>query len=211
MVNWLKPYLASCYLCAFALTAPAWGQTPRPLHEQTPGWGPWQPPEQIQAAQIDSGFSNLELGGYLDFQYVCSLAQQVPMEDAVIWFRVNDLVTQLGTGEVEFGCVVGNEIVSAMHSTAINRRYRSVDCWQINTPDQSSLPVYEDYLERQKTRAVLTHGTKVDPGSYPALLNFPGLAEQPETIWALIAKPVEGWIEFGRLGSSGNFRRCPGP
>lgn len=35
-----------------------------------PGWSLWQPKAEIEKAAINSGFSNMELGGYLDFEMV---------------------------------------------------------------------------------------------------------------------------------------------
>ncbi len=186
----------------------AWAEPVRLITEQSPGWGPWQPPEQTQAAEFDAGFSNSELGGYMDMQNSCGQLQNRPMDEVVFWFRLHHLVKYLGTGWVEFGCVVGEQIRLASRISAIDRNQNYVSCWEITQAEP--LPVYAEFGQWTRPIHHLRPGATVDPGWYPATLVF--IDDQPNSsIWAHISKPVNGWIEFGSMDTNGNFQRCPGP
>ena len=82
-----------------------------------PGWSVWWPRERVEEIPIMAGFSNMELGGMLDFQAACAEAMGVPadqvsaqMDSIPYWFRISDAVGQIGTGKVEYGCWVNGTL-----------------------------------------------------------------------------------------------------
>jgi len=69
-----------------------------------PGWSLWLPKDEAKNADFDSGFSNLELGGYLEFEHSCKTSSGLPESEIKYWFRLSNRVNRIGTGTVESGC-----------------------------------------------------------------------------------------------------------
>jgi hypothetical protein len=154
----------------------------------------------------DAGFSNLELGGFLDFQAACAEAMGIPpeqvpeqMDRIPYWFRLNDLVNQLGTGSVEYGCWVNGTLRLSQTITAIRTDIDSVSCLR----SSRRLVVYAEPTTTSKRVGIVRRDGTVDPGSYPA-----SILELEGQTWIYIDRPVRGWLLQGKSGSQGNLSRC---
>lgn len=168
-----------------------------------PGWGPWQPIAEQDTAQVDTGFSNTEMGSYLNLQYFCAEQSGQPGDTFPNWFRVSALVRQIGTGMVEYGCWTGDRFISTLTSTAIDRRFNYVDCLLAVSRQGEALAIYEAPGLEQRVLGTLNRGDTVNPGSFPAVVT-----QTEELNWIAISSPVEGWVIQGAPSSGGNFRVC---
>ncbi|MBE9174953.1 SH3 domain-containing protein [Synechocystis salina LEGE 06155] len=113
-------------MAAQELNSPAMGQniTEIPSNEKladpkNQGWGPWQKIESTENLTFSSGFSNMELGGYLDYSYACEQAAQAAQRTPIFWYRLDNLVETIGTGNVEYRCTINDEIIAHHLSTAV--------------------------------------------------------------------------------------------
>lgn len=172
-----------------------------PTSIQTGGWGAWQPIDQLEKAKIDSGFSNMELGGYLDFQNACAQATGQPMETFPNWFRLSNLVNQIGTGQVEYGCWVKDQFITTFSITAIKRDTKQPYCLQVIA--KTPIDVYQQPQSTAEPIRTLRSGDKVQLDTLPAnVMTVAG------TNWIQIQSPVEGWVMQGQPEASGNLRLC---
>ncbi|MGB3759833.1 MAG: hypothetical protein WBA07_26255 [Rivularia sp. (in: cyanobacteria)] len=104
----------SLMIVAIALLLPlkvrAEASNPNGIENQAePAWSLWRRRDEAKEADFDSGFSNVELGGYLDFEYACKTSSGLLESEIKYWFRLSDIVNRIGTGKVEFGCWNGND------------------------------------------------------------------------------------------------------
>ena len=76
-----------------------------------PGWSLWRIQEEVKNADFDSGFSNSELGGYLEFENACKTSSELAESEIKYWFRLSGRVNRIGTGKVEFGCWDGKRFL----------------------------------------------------------------------------------------------------
>lgn len=61
------------------------------------GWSLWRLRDEVKDADFDSGFSNLELGGYLDFENACKTSSKLAESEIRYWFRLSNRVNRIGT------------------------------------------------------------------------------------------------------------------
>ncbi|MGB3636373.1 MAG: hypothetical protein WBA39_02105 [Rivularia sp. (in: cyanobacteria)] len=54
-----------------------------------PGWSLWRRRLRAKEADFDAGFSNLQLGGYLDFEYACKTSSGLLESEREYWFRLS--------------------------------------------------------------------------------------------------------------------------
>lgn len=173
-----------------------------PTHIKTSGWGSWQPIDQMEKANIDSGFSNMELGGYLDFQNACAQATGQPTDTFPNWFRLSNLVNQIGTGQVEYGCWVKDQFITTFSSTAVKRDTKQPYCLQVIA--KTPINVYKQPQSTAEQIRILRSRDTVQPGTLPAnVMTVDG------TNWIQIQSPVEGWVMQGPPEAPGNLRLCP--
>ena len=83
------------------------------------GWGAWQQIESTENLHFSSGFSNMELGGYLDYSYACEQAAELSNSQPIFWYRLDNLVETIGTGKVEYQCTIHDEVIANHLSTAV--------------------------------------------------------------------------------------------
>jgi hypothetical protein len=101
--------------CIFSPLAIADQGDPNGADNRTePGWGLWFPRSQVEGAGFDSGFSNSELGGFMDFEAACASATRLPNQEIDYWFRLTTSVPRIGTGSVEFGCWQDGQFVNTL-------------------------------------------------------------------------------------------------
>ncbi len=174
----------------------------QPGKSPEPGWSLWRPQAEISQADFDSGFSNLELGGYLDFENFCKTSSE---SDAKVnyWFRLSNSVNRIGTGKVEFGCWVKGRFVPGYSSTAIKRSLGTVSCLRVNSPTKKSLVIWQEPQLNSRRLGVVAHGRTVKLDSFPA-----SIVEVNGEHWLAISSPKKGWVSDGAPASSGNLRLC---
>lgn len=170
-------------------------------NKPAPGWSLWKPRSEAQNADFDSGFSNMELGGYLDFEYSCKTNAGVPENQIQYWFRLSNSVSRLGTGFIESGCWVNGKFIHTYKIPAIKSSLGSVNCFTVT--NSQGVNIYSEPNLKSKKLGNLTLGKRVDPGYYPA-----SIIESEEGTWISIKTPVEGWVFDGKLSSEGNFKLC---
>lgn len=176
--------------------------TPTVLAE--PGWGDWQNiTGSDEALPYSAGFSNLELGSYLDYEHLCAKAATAAQEPVTYWYRLSDLVWEIGTGEVENKCQIGDESVATYGSTAILTGINEPYCLRVNTDMGSGLRVREDSSVESPQIGFLANGAEIFPGSIPALIDTDETGRQ----WLWIQ---QGWVSISAgEGKYVNFRLCP--
>ncbi|MCL6435322.1 MAG: hypothetical protein K6T90_14135 [Leptolyngbyaceae cyanobacterium HOT.MB2.61] len=179
---------------------------PNRTEPPAPGWGPWQASSESEKTDYSAGFSNIELAAFLDFQTACAQSVGVPVDQLSYWFRLSHLIDQIGTGQVEYGCLVGGNITSSLTITAVKRSLEKVTCLQVNTMDGKGLPVYRKPRRTAPPIKLLPNSSKLNPGSFPALV-----ITAEDQNWVAISSPVKGWVIQGSPGSRGNLRLCSSP
>ncbi|MEM9808218.1 MAG: hypothetical protein AAF959_23370, partial [Cyanobacteria bacterium P01_D01_bin.56] len=143
--------------------------TPRALAK--PGWGEWQKiTGSNEALPYTAGFSNLELGGYLEYEAQCNQAATVAQEPFTYWYRLSNLVLDIGTGRVENRCQEGDDVVATYSSTAVLLEIDEPYCLIVNTDVGNGLRVRQDATITAQQIGFLPNGTEVFPGSLPALI-----------------------------------------
>lgn len=172
---------------------PAVAQTASsPADLSQPGWTIWRPRAEIAAAQFTSGFSNLELGGFIDFEAICQQSTGLPNEEIDYWFRLDRLVSAIGTGRVEYGCWEAGKFLHTYSSTATRTGLDWVDCLQVSTNAPNGLVIRADASSRSARLGAVPVGGRVVPSSFPAILRS---AEGRD--WIAISRPREGWVSVG--------------
>jgi Bacterial SH3 domain len=168
-----------------------------------PGWSLWRPKAEAAKADFDSGFSNSELGGYLDFENACKTDAGVPESKIQSWFRLSNSVARIGTGEVESGCWTKGRFLHTYSSTAIKSSLQNVKCLRVNSPIGNGLVIRSEPRANSKQVGVVANGQTVALGGFPAsVINTDGKN------WVAITSPVEGWVSDGSHASQGNLRLC---
>ncbi len=172
-----------------------------------PGWNLWRPKTEIPAAGFDSGFSNLELGGYLDFQHRCITQTGLPDEKIEYWFRLSNSVHRMGTGKVEFGCWYQGNFASTYESTAIKspleNYHKNYNCLRVNSPNQKSLVIRKEASKKSRRLGVVVNNKIVRTDSLPALIS-----EVDGENWVHIVYPLDGWVSDGSFAGQGNLKLC---
>lgn len=167
-----------------------------------PGWSWWKPKAEIKNADFDSGFSNLELGGYMDFEHACATEADRPNAEIDYWFRLSNSVARIGTGKVQYGCWMNGHFLQTSTSTAIKTSLGSVNCLRVNSPT-GRLAIRSEPRMSSRQVKVASNGSTVDPGYMPA-----DIIEADGQNWIAISSPVKGWISDGSPTSQGNLTLC---
>lgn len=167
------------------------------------GWSLWKKNSQLPNADFYSGFSNSELGGYMDFEMACAAATNLPNSKIDYWYRLSNLVNRIGTGQVEFGCWLNGRFLYTFSSTAIKRSQDNVNCLRVKTPTGKGLIIRSQPNEGSPQIGVVGNGKTVNPGSFPA-----SIVEVDGENWLAISSPQEGWISDGFKTDKGNLTLC---
>jgi hypothetical protein len=194
--------LSSMLLLSVAL--PVWAQNNpnAPNNQPEPGWGLWQPSAEMNNAGFTAGFSNMELGGAMDFESACAQSLGMPVnEKPPYWFRLSNLVNQIGTGKVEFGCWKDGRFINTFTSTAVSTRLDTVECLRVDVP--IGLRIRSEAGLKGKIIGFLPNGATVKPDSSPA-----SIIEADGRNWVAIRSPMQGWVSDDRPATPGNLRLC---
>ena len=173
-----------------------------------PGWGDWQQvTDANEPLPYIAGFSNLELGGYLEYEAQCNQAATVAQEPFTYWYRLSHLVFEIGTGQVENKCQVSNEVVATYSSTAILNEIDEPYCLIVNTDIGSGLRIRQEATVTATQIGFLPNGTELFPGSLPALI----ITDKTGRQWMWMQQgEQEGWSSISAgAGDHINFRLCP--
>ncbi|BAY21614.1 hypothetical protein NIES2100_13700 [Calothrix sp. NIES-2100] len=198
-LSWMVGTL--CLLSPLAVQAKA-GDPNGIRNQPEPGWSLWRPQAQAAKADFNSGFSNLELGGYLDFENACQTDRK-PNTKIDYWFRLSNSVQRIGTGQVEYGCWSGGRFLHKYSSTAIKPSLGDVNCLRVFSQNKKSLVIREEPRANSRQLGVVANGRTVKPNGFPA-----SIVEVNGENWIAIAYPKDGWISDGSLASGGNLRLC---
>jgi hypothetical protein len=181
-------------------------ENPNTMLGTEPGWSDWKPLEQLNAMDLQSGFYNREVRAYRDFQLSCQTATGLENDQIAYWFRVNDLVGQIGSGQVEYGCWQNGAFLYTETSTVVDASLGNVDCLRVNSPIEGGLRVRAWPGTYRNVIGGIANGETVNPGSFPATI-----IEYEGRNWVAIATPVQGWVSNGTPGSQGNLELCSPP
>ncbi|WP_198013427.1 SH3 domain-containing protein [Thalassoporum mexicanum] len=168
-----------------------------------PGWSLWFDDSRRDAADFDAGFSNLELGGYMEFEAICQRDTGLESGEVDYWFRLDNSLQEIGTGRVEFGCWQNQRFVHRFSSTAVRRSLNIVTCLLVDSPVGNGLVVRSEPGFNSRRLGVVANQTEVEPVGYPALI-----ITANDRDWLKITAPIEGWVSNGSPISKGNLRLC---
>ncbi|MBT9317235.1 SH3 domain-containing protein [Leptothoe spongobia] len=176
-----------------------------------PGWRDWQKiTGSNEPLPHSAGFSNLELGGYLEYEDRCAQAAFAAQEPFTYWYRLSDLVWEIGTGEVENRCQEGDKVVTTYSSRATLRAIDEPYCLQVNTDVGSGLRLREERSVESRQIGFLPNGTEIFPLSLPASI----MTDETGRQWLLMEQrsdrtQLEGWASISSgIGEYVNFRLC---
>ncbi|WP_179228293.1 SH3 domain-containing protein [Leptolyngbya ohadii] len=161
-----------------------------------PGWGLWFPRSQIEGANIRSGASNIELGGFLAFENACTQAGAGAESD--YWFRVTPSTYSMGTGKVEFGCWQNGKFAQTYSRTAALND-GSVYCLVVGTQVGNGLNIRAEPSTRSRIVGTVRNGSRIEPSSFPAIIR-----ENEGRNWVQIESPVRGWVSDGSSSNPNN-------
>ena len=182
---------------------------PAALSQTRPGWQEWQPVASSSNLPFDAGFSNLELGGYLDFEDACKQAAIAANATPTYWYRLSNLVWQIGTGRVEYGCKVEEKFVATHPSTAVQRRLaergRPV-CLQVQSDVGNGVRLRQEPTLSSPQVGSLVNGHKLLQETLPALI----LTDSTGRQWLAVQQgALDSWASLtAQAGEHVNFRLC---
>jgi hypothetical protein len=168
-----------------------------------PGWGLWRSRAEIPTAGFSGGFSNMELGGFLDFEHFCAQALGIPTESTPYWFRLSHSIQHIGTGTVEFGCWQNGKFINTLTNTAVSTQVDTVTCLRLRVPNGQVLRIRAEPGLQGKIVGIVPNGATVKPSSFPAFIT---LADGRN--WIAIDAPRPGWISNDRPDTAGNLTLC---
>lgn len=167
-------------------------------------WGPWLSDEEKAKLPYDAGFSNLELGGYLDFQYACETA--AAGRPLVYWSRFNRLWATLGTGTMEIVCGPSpDQPWSSYSATAIRSDLPNPLCVRVQVPGYAVLRIREESSVNSPVVGAIASGTSLTIPYSPASID-----EAEGRYWLAIERPRSGWISLGTVTQPDNLALCHG-
>ena len=195
--------IGTCALSSLIVLAPS--INPNGIDNKAePGWSLWRIQEEVKNADFDSGFSNLELGGYLEFENACKTSSELAESEIKYWFRLNGRVNRIGTGKVEFGCWDGKRFLHTYTTTAVKRSLEYVDCLRVKSKAGGVL-IWLEPSRKSKLLRVIANGKSVKPGYFPATI-----INRENRNWVSVTSPIEGWISDGGFVDEGNLELCSG-
>lgn len=107
-------------------------------NQPQPGWSLWLSRSQAAQANFNTGFSNSEYGGLLDFESACRSTGAG--ETANQWVRFTNSVARIGTGRAEYGCWQNGQFVQTYSLTAIVSN-QTVNCLTVRVSDSNGLNI----------------------------------------------------------------------
>lgn len=181
---------------------------PLSVAETKPGWGEWQPIALRESQNFSAGFSNMELGGYLDFEYYCENQAKEANVTPEYVYRLSDLVGYIGTGEVEYRCSINNEPPLIHIMTAVKTDIAYPTCLLVQSDVGNGLNLRQDNNLDAPIIGVLSNGSRVYENSAPSLITTDYSTGRQ---WLLLQQDnnKERWVSLSeKEGAYVNFRLC---
>ncbi|PSB26811.1 SH3 domain-containing protein [Stenomitos frigidus] len=191
---------------ALSLTIPTQAAEPNPNGSRNPpepGWSLWRPKAEIPTAGFSAGFSNMELGGFLDFEHSCAEAIGVPVEETPYWFRLSNSIDQIGTGTAEFGCWKNGALINTIVNTAVSTKLENVTCLRVRVPTGDDLRIRVEPSLKATIIGAVSNGATVKPDSFPATI-----IQEDNRNWVAIQAPRKVWVSNDRPETPGNLTLC---
>ena len=176
--------------------------------QSEPGWQDWQPiPSSGERLPFQAGFSNTELGGHLDYQDDCEQRAREAGQPLTYWYRLNDLVQQIGTGVAVFGCQVEGQFVETHASRAVQAGLKTPVCLRVQSDIGNGLRVRQEPKISSRQLGTLRNGEEAFYRFVPALI----IPDSSGRQWIKVQRGgLEGWASLrSGEGEHVNFRLCP--
>lgn len=181
--------------------------TPLSVAETKPGWGEWQPIAIYEEQTFSAGFSNMELGGYLNFEDYCKNQAKAANTEPEYSYRFSDLLNYIGTGAVEYRCSMNNQPLVTHTMTAVKTDISYPTCLQVQSDIGNGLNLRQDNDLAAPLVGVLINGSKVYEDSAPSFISTALTGRQ----WLLLQQDnnEEVWVSLSeKEGAYVNFRLC---
>ncbi|AFY39694.1 hypothetical protein Lepto7376_3497 [[Leptolyngbya] sp. PCC 7376] len=180
---------------------------PLSFAETKPGWGDWKPIAIHEEQNFSAGFSNIELGGYLDFEYYCNDQATEANIETEYSYRFSDLLDYIGTGKVEYRCSINDEPFATHIMTAVKTDISYPVCLQVQSDIGNGLRLRQDNNLSAPIIGILTNDSKVYDQSSPALI----IPDTTGRQWLLLQQNHQenAWVSLSeKEGAHINFRLC---
>ena len=173
-------------------------------------WQPWRQRGDYPV-RFDSGFSNLELGGYMEFEAYCK--EQGATE---FWYRLSDFVLQLGTGSVQSRCKKDGEFLRTANddgyadwvSPAILLDRPNSDCLTVKADSGGGLILRSQPTVTSKRLAVIPNGLSVFHLS-PSAIRIDKTRRQWIEVSKTKSHSMRGWVSIAQFsGAHQNLALC---
>jgi hypothetical protein len=202
-------FLASTVLMTTSVQIPglsqALGVDPNQVDPPGRGWGEWQPIGSARQADFNSGFSATEANGVRELQALCAGVSGQPIDAFPNWFRLSNLLNQIGTGQVEYGCWIDGRFAYTIINTAVRSDVGNIEQLIVDVGTGNNLVVYAEPTIDASAIGLVENGEIVTPSSFPALV-----VQNENRNWVYLTTPFEGWILQGAIGGQSNLR-LPNP
>ena len=178
-----------------------------PITLAQPGWQDWQRVAPSETLPFTAGFSNIELGGYLDFESACEQAAETADAPLTYWYRLSNLVWEIGTGPVEQGCRVGrDEFVATSYSTAVQSDLDVPVCLLVKSDIGNGVRIRAEPTLVSSQVGLLRNGTEIFQESLPAQI----ITDPSGRLWLSVQQGrLDGWASLAdRVGGHVNFQMC---
>ena len=171
------------------------------------GWTLWQPWENLKAAGLDFGLSNMDLGLGMELQNQCFGEVDTPNTEKrkldTYWYRISREVNTIGSGEIEYGCWINGRFKSTVTAIAIKISLAENPCYRIDSSAKDGLAIHADASPNSRLVGRVRNGETVKPTDVPVIIRT------VENIsWIEIKSPIKGWISNGNPDSRGNLTFC---
>lgn len=169
-------------------------------------WQEWQPVTSSETLPFSAGFSNSELGGYMDFKAFCAKNASELKTTPTYWYRLNNFIYKIGTGQVEWGCQVEGKFVITYLSTAVLNDLAYPVCLKVQSDIGNGLRVRQEPTLLSQYIGYLSNGEKIQAG-LPASIT----SDTTGRFWIFIQhNSLRGWTSLTENKNAHiNFQRCP--
>ena len=172
------------------------------------GWTLWQRWDKLTDANIDFGFSNMDLGAGLELQQLCFGEVDTPnaekKQQETYWWRLDNDINQIGSGNIQYGCWINGQFKGTNTVTAYNTSLGNVPCLRVNRSVKNGLIIYEDSTTNSRPLGIVKSGQIVQGESFPLII----FTTNDNLNWVAIKSPQAGWILTGKTGINENVSLC---
>jgi hypothetical protein len=176
-------------------------------NEAEPGWTEWQPSIEGEEKPYSAGFSNMELGGYMDFEYGCKTKAEEEKTKPDFFYRLSDLVAVMGTGLVEQKCTIHDQSFMTYFSQAVKADLDYPVCLEVNTDVGNGVVIRKENNVDAEILGSLANGTQFNYPHSPAIISTDNTGRR----WLYLDQDGNtGWASIAaNPGDHINFQLCP--